>query len=201
MTLLGLQRAKEALQAADQGLLLDGADPDLHRARGWALQELERYEEALAAYEEALRLDPTQAWVWSGKSEIDETRERYEEALTACEQALQHVALSAAQHYRPHWLGVCILLVGSAAEMLSLARVAAGAIAYLLWARFVEHAWPFGPKEMKEEYLGQPEEAAVSAWFWHRAESQVPHALKAGACGRSGLAGCETARRSPTVKD
>jgi amino acid transporter len=47
--------------------------------------------------------------------------------------------------------------------VLSLAWVAAGLIAYLLWARFVEHTWPFGPKEIKEEYLEQPEEAAVSA--------------------------------------
>ncbi len=47
--------------------------------------------------------------------------------------------------------------------LLSLAWVAAGVVAYLLWARFVEHTWPFGPKEIKEEYLEQPEEAAVSA--------------------------------------
>ncbi|WP_420917221.1 APC family permease [Dictyobacter halimunensis] len=38
-----------------------------------------------------------------------------------------------------------------------------GIIAYLLWARFVEHTWPFGPKEIKEEYLEQPEEAEASA--------------------------------------
>ncbi|HLZ60355.1 MAG TPA: APC family permease [Ktedonosporobacter sp.] len=30
--------------------------------------------------------------------------------------------------------------------------------AYLLWARFVEHTWPFGPKEIKEEYLENPVE-------------------------------------------
>ena len=75
MTLLGLQRAKEALQAADQGLLLDGADPDLHRARGWALQELERYEEALAAYEEALRLDPDYLQARLRKARLQATAE------------------------------------------------------------------------------------------------------------------------------
>jgi amino acid transporter len=47
--------------------------------------------------------------------------------------------------------------------VLSLVWVAAGVIAYLLWARFVEHTWPFGPKEIKEEYLEQPEEAGISA--------------------------------------
>ncbi|HEX6551352.1 MAG TPA: APC family permease [Ktedonobacteraceae bacterium] len=47
--------------------------------------------------------------------------------------------------------------------LLSLAWVAVGVVAYLLWARFVEHTWPFGPKEIKEEYLENPEEAEVSA--------------------------------------
>lgn len=47
--------------------------------------------------------------------------------------------------------------------VLSLAWVAAGVVAYLLWARFVEHTWPFGPKEIKEEYLEKPVETEVSA--------------------------------------
>ncbi len=47
--------------------------------------------------------------------------------------------------------------------LLSLAWVAVGVVAYLFWARFVEHTWPFGPKEIKEEYLEKPEEAEVSA--------------------------------------
>ena len=47
--------------------------------------------------------------------------------------------------------------------LFSLAWVAVGVVAYLLWARFVEHTWPFGPKEIKEEYLEKPEEAEVSA--------------------------------------
>jgi amino acid transporter len=47
--------------------------------------------------------------------------------------------------------------------VLSLVWVAAGVVAYLLWARFVEHTWPFGPKEIKEEYLEQPVETEVSA--------------------------------------
>ncbi len=46
---------------------------------------------------------------------------------------------------------------------LSLAWVAVGVIAYLFWARFVEHTWPFGPKEIKEEYLDKPVEAEASA--------------------------------------
>ncbi|CAM5591323.1 Amino acid permease OS=Streptomyces alboniger OX=132473 GN=CP975_27760 PE=4 SV=1 [Streptomyces alboniger] len=44
----------------------------------------------------------------------------------------------------------------------SLAWLALGIVAYLLWARF-EKVWPFGPKEITEEYLtapvGQPAEA------------------------------------------
>ncbi|MFI0733456.1 APC family permease [Streptomyces sp. NPDC021225] len=35
----------------------------------------------------------------------------------------------------------------------SLAWVAAGCVAFVLWARF-EKVWPFGPKEISEEYLG-----------------------------------------------
>jgi len=38
-----------------------------------------------------------------------------------------------------------------------------GVIAYLLWARYVEHTWPFGPKEIKEEYVEQPVEEEVPA--------------------------------------
>ncbi len=47
--------------------------------------------------------------------------------------------------------------------LLSLAWVAAGVVAYLFWARFVEHTWPFGPKEIKEEYLEKPDEAEALA--------------------------------------
>src|SRR2546423_7674246 len=47
--------------------------------------------------------------------------------------------------------------------LFSLAWVAVGVVAYLLWARFVEHTWPFGPKEIKEEYLEQPAEAEATA--------------------------------------
>ena len=47
--------------------------------------------------------------------------------------------------------------------LLSLVWVAAGVVAYLLWARFVEHTWPFGPKEIKEEYLELPVETEASA--------------------------------------
>ncbi|HYU74098.1 MAG TPA: amino acid permease, partial [Ktedonobacteraceae bacterium] len=47
--------------------------------------------------------------------------------------------------------------------LFSIAWVAVGVVAYLLWARFVEHTWPFGPKEIKEEYLEKPVEAEASA--------------------------------------
>jgi amino acid transporter len=35
---------------------------------------------------------------------------------------------------------------------LSVASVAAGVVAYLVWARFTR-VWPFGPKQVREEYL------------------------------------------------
>ena len=31
---------------------------------------------------------------------------------------------------------------------------AAGIIAFLIWAR-AEHSWPFGPKEIQEEFLAE----------------------------------------------
>jgi uncharacterized membrane protein len=46
--------------------------------------------------------------------------------------------------------------------LLSLAWVAAGVVAFLIWARF-ERTWPFGPKEIKEEYLEKPDEAEALA--------------------------------------
>jgi amino acid transporter len=38
---------------------------------------------------------------------------------------------------------------------LSLAWIAAGVIVFLIWAR-IEHTWPFGSKEIREEYLEDP---------------------------------------------
>ncbi len=44
----------------------------------------------------------------------------------------------------------------------SLAWVAAGGVAFVIWAR-TERTWPFGPKEIREEYLTAPaEEPALS---------------------------------------
>ncbi len=58
------------------------------------------------------------------------------------------------QFILPIWTNPMILAIGWAVL---------GIIAYLLWARFVEHTWPFGPKEIKEEYLEQPVEEEVPA--------------------------------------
>lgn len=57
-----------------------------------------------------------------------------------------------------------ILPIWTNPMMLAIGWTVLGIIAYLLWARFVEHTWPFGPKEIKEEYLeqsGEAEEASV----------------------------------------
>ncbi len=58
------------------------------------------------------------------------------------------------QFILPIWTNPMILAIG---------WTVLGVVAYLLWARYVEHTWPFGPKEIKEEYLEQPVEAEVSA--------------------------------------
>jgi hypothetical protein len=43
----------------------------------------------------------------------------------------------------------------------SLAWVALGGIAFVVWARF-EHTWPFGPKEIHEDFLDAPVEGRGS---------------------------------------
>jgi amino acid transporter len=63
-------------------------------------------------------------------------------------------SLSGTQFILPIWTNPMILAI---------AWTVLGIIAYLIWARFVEHTWPFGPKEIKEEYLEKPAEADASA--------------------------------------
>jgi len=58
------------------------------------------------------------------------------------------------QFILPIWTNPMILAIG---------WVVLGVVAFLLWARYVEHTWPFGPKEIKEEYLEQPVEEEVPA--------------------------------------
>lgn len=62
--------------------------------------------------------------------------------------------LNGTQFILPIWTNPMLLAIG---------WTLLGIIAYLLWARFVEHTWPFGPKEIKEEYLEHPIETEVSA--------------------------------------
>jgi amino acid transporter len=62
--------------------------------------------------------------------------------------------LSGTQFILPIWTNPMMLAIG---------WTVLGIIAFLLWARYVEHTWPFGPKEIKEEYLDHPEEAEASA--------------------------------------
>lgn len=63
--------------------------------------------------------------------------------------------LNGTQFILPIWTNPMLLALGWALL---------GVLAFLLWARFVEHTWPFGPKEIKEEYREQPVvETEVSA--------------------------------------
>jgi hypothetical protein len=43
--------------------------------------------------------------------------------------------------------------------LLSLAWIAAGTVAFLIWAR-MEKTWPFGPRSIREEYLTAQREAS-----------------------------------------
>ncbi len=58
--------------------------------------------------------------------------------------------LNGTQFILPIWTNPMLLAIG---------WTLLGIIAYLFWARYVEHTWPFGPKEIKEEYLEHPVEA------------------------------------------
>lgn len=49
---------------------------------------------------------------------------------------------------------------GTKPILLSLAWLAAGAVAFLIWAR-AERTWPFGPKEIREPFLEYAEEGAT----------------------------------------
>jgi len=62
------------------------------------------------------------------------------------------VSQSGTQFILPIWTNPMILAI---------AWTVLGLIAFLLWARFVEHTWPFGSKEIKEEYLEKPVEVTV----------------------------------------
>jgi len=44
--------------------------------------------------------------------------------------------------------------------LLSLAWLLAGGVAFLIWAR-TERTWPFGPKEIRESFLDDPQEATT----------------------------------------
>jgi amino acid transporter len=51
---------------------------------------------------------------------------------------------------------------GKTPMLLSLAWIAAGTVAFLIWAR-VEHTWPFGPRPIREQYLtAQRDDSEVS---------------------------------------
>src|SRR5262249_23069963 len=63
-------------------------------------------------------------------------------------------SLSNGQFILPIWTNPMMLAVG---------WTVLGIIAFLLWARYVEHTWPFGPKEVKEEYLENPIESETTA--------------------------------------
>jgi amino acid transporter len=49
---------------------------------------------------------------------------------------------------------------GTKPILLSLAWLAAGVVAFLIWAR-AERTWPFGPKEIRESFVESPAEAVT----------------------------------------
>ena len=73
---------------------------------------------------------------------------------------LPHVAVPAAQFPRPRGLAHHLRIrdknsPGRHPVEWSLAWLALGCVAFVIWAR-LEKVWPFGPKEITEEYLTAP---------------------------------------------
>jgi amino acid transporter len=59
--------------------------------------------------------------------------------------------------------GQFILPIWQNPMILAVAWTLLGVIAFLLWARYIEHTWPFGPKEVKEEFLDAQVESETVA--------------------------------------
>ena len=87
----GLGRAEElseaglydaALQELDRELSTNPAEPAIHTARGWALENLgpEHLAEAHDAYSHALKLDPRALWAKEGLSNVSRRMGRVQEA-------------------------------------------------------------------------------------------------------------------------
>lgn len=61
------------------------------------------------------------------------------------------------------FITIPLIISGWAAIRIMLIWTAAGIVAFLVWAR-LEHSWPFGPKQISEEFLGRagPEPSAAA---------------------------------------
>ena len=59
------------------------------------------------------------------------------------------------------WIYIFVSSGWSAIE-LALVWMVLGVVAYLIWARY-EKVWPFGPKEIREAFLEEQENASSTA--------------------------------------
>src|SRR5205823_2811398 len=83
LSLSGLNRYEEALEALDHALALDPQDAYSWYRKSLSLSSLDRDEEALEALDRALALDPQDADFWSWRGYIFGFQARDEEALKA----------------------------------------------------------------------------------------------------------------------
>ncbi|WP_190275229.1 tetratricopeptide repeat protein [Collimonas fungivorans] len=105
VTLLSLQRRREALECIEQTL---AAWPDY--ADGWAhkgalLYQLQQHEEALVHFDRALALQPAMADGWYKKSLALDKLERYADALASLDRAIALAPKTAA-----YWLDRAVIL-------------------------------------------------------------------------------------------
>ncbi len=89
----------KALALLDRALDLPCADPELHTARGWALENLDpaRLPEARRAYESAIALDAGLSWARLGLASVLERLGEVEAARRAYLELVDHATPRAAQ--------------------------------------------------------------------------------------------------------
>lgn len=87
ITLMNLERHKEALDTCDKGLVII-QHPYLYNTKGAALAALNKYEEAIDSYNQAIELDPNYFEPHQNKFCPLRNLKRYQEALETCDKAI-----------------------------------------------------------------------------------------------------------------
>jgi tetratricopeptide (TPR) repeat protein len=89
-SLVRMERADEALAAADQAVARAPDSPQVHAVQALALALAGRFDEAFHALDKAKRLDPDSPRVWADRAYVLKRAGRYTDALEAFQQSVVH---------------------------------------------------------------------------------------------------------------